>query len=277
MMLKFTKMHGLGNDFAVIDTISQKVELSSENIKQLADRHSGIGFDQLLLIKPASCNEADFDYQVFNADASEAEQCGNGVRCVARYLIENKITDKNKIKLNSKAGIMSVNVTNFDEISVNMGEPILEPSKIPFNRSKQAKSYIMHLFETEQRVMAVSMGNPHVIVSVDDVKTAPIEDLGSRLTVHQDFPEGVNVGFMQIQDRARIKLCVYERGAGVTLACGTGACAAVVAGVVNGLLDESVEVELPGGVLQISWPGLSNPVMMTGPAVNVYDGYTKLL
>ena len=276
-MLKFTKMHGLGNDFAVIDTISQKVELSSENIKQLADRHSGIGFDQLLLIKPASCNEADFDYQVFNADASEAEQCGNGVRCVARYLIENKITDKNKIKLNSKAGIMSVNVTNFDEISVNMGEPILEPSKIPFNRSKQAKSYIMHLFETEQRVMAVSMGNPHVIVSVDDVKTAPIEDLGSRLTVHQDFPEGVNVGFMQIQDRARIKLCVYERGAGVTLACGTGACAAVVAGVVNGLLDESVEVELPGGVLQISWPGLSNPVMMTGPAVNVYDGYTKLL
>ncbi len=272
MLLKFTKMHGLGNDFAVFDGISQKIDLSIPVIQQLSDRHFGIGFDQLLLIEKGIPKISDFHYRIFNADGSESGQCGNGVRCVARFLNEKKITDKNTLQLSAAAGVMTVEFRDFDHIQVNMGLPMLEPKQIPMDMPYCAKQYLLSLFETEQKIMAVSMGNPHAIIRVDNVDKASVITLGERIGHHPVFPERANVEFMQIIDRNKIKLRVYERGAGETLACGTGACASVVAGIINQWLDSKVEVELTGGTLKIEWKGIGYPVMMTGPAVTVYEG-----
>ena len=265
-------MHGLGNDFAVFDGISQKLDFSTQNIQYLANRHFGIGFDQLLTIEPGQSGISDFHYRIFNADGSESGQCGNGVRCVARFLIEKKLTNKKTLKLSAKAGVMSVELSDFENIRVNMGLPILEPKQIPIEMPYQATQYILSLFETEQKIMAVSMGNPHAIIHVENVETAPVATLGERIGHHSAFPERTNVEFMQIISRDKIKLRVYERGAGETLACGTGACASVVAGIINQWLDNQVEVELTGGTLKIEWQGIGYPVMMTGPAVTVYEG-----
>lgn len=278
-MLKFTKMHGLGNDFAVFNGISQKLNLSTQMIQTLADRHFGIGFDQLLIIEPGQPGISNFHYRIFNADGSESGQCGNGVRCVARFLIEKKLTDKKNLTLSAKAGVMEVELvklSNFDSIRVNMGLPILEPKKIPMDMPYRAAQYILPLFETEQTIMAVSMGNPHAIIHVENIETAPVITLGERIGHHSAFPERTNVEFMQIIDRNNIKLRVYERGAGETLACGTGACAAVVAGIINQWLDNKVDVELTGGTLKIEWQGIGHSVMMTGPAVTVYEGEIKM-
>ncbi|MES2204378.1 MAG: diaminopimelate epimerase [Pseudomonadota bacterium] len=274
-LLKFTKMHGLGNDFAVFDAISQKIEFSTQVIQMLADRHFGIGFDQLLTIEPGQAGVSDFHYRIFNADGSESGQCGNGVRCVARFLIEKKLTDKKNLKLSAKAGIMEIEVNDFENIRVNMGLPLLEPHQIPMEMPYRATQYVLSLFETEQKIMAVSMGNPHAVIRVDTIETAPVATLGERIGHHAAFPERTNVEFMQIMSRNKIKLRVYERGAGETLACGTGACAAVVAGIINQWLDNQVDVELPGGTLKIEWQGVGHPVMMTGPAVTVYEGVIR--
>jgi len=265
-------MHGLGNDFAVFNGIDQKTELSSTEIQRLADRHFGIGFDQLLIIEEGKLGISDFHYRIFNADGSESGQCGNGVRCVARFLNEKKMTNKNILQLSAKAGVMSVELSDFENIQVNMGLPVLEPKQIPMDRPYRATQYVLNLFETEQKIMAVSMGNPHAIIRVEDVDKAPVAILGERIGHHAAFPERTNVEFMQIMSRNKIKLRVYERGAGETLACGTGACASVVAGIINQWLDNKVEVELPGGTLEIEWQGVGHPVMMTGPAVMVYEG-----
>lgn len=271
-MIKFTKMHGLGNDFAVFDAIYQKIDFSIEQIQQLSDRHFGIGFDQLLIIEPGKVEISDFHYRIFNADGSESGQCGNGVRCVARFLIEKELTDKKTLKLSARAGVMEVEVNDFENIRVNMGLPLLEPKQIPMDMPYQANQYILSLFETEQKIMAVSMGNPHAVINIDNIETAPVTVLGERISHHSVFPERTNVEFMQIINRHKIKLRVFERGVGETLACGTGACASVVAGIINQWLDNQVEVELPGGTLKIEWQGVGHPVMMTGSAVTVYEG-----
>ncbi len=272
MRLKFTKMHGLGNDFAIFDAISQPVNFTTENIQTLADRHFGIGFDQLLTIESGKTGISDFHYRIFNVDGSESGQCGNGVRCVARFLCENKLADQRILKLSAKAGLMTVDIQDYKAIKVDMGQPRLEPKDIPLDVSYRASKYVLSLFETEQKIMAVSMGNPHAIIVVDDVVDAPVTTLGERISHHTAFPERTNVEFMQIINPKHIKLRVYERGVGETLACGTGACASVVAGIINGYLENIVDVELPGGRLTIEWQGEGHSVMMTGPAVKVYEG-----
>lgn len=280
MKLKFTKMHGLGNDFIVINNLNNSIFLSIEQIKLLANRNFGIGFDQLLFIEQTSNQQSDFHYRIFNADGSEAEQCGNGVRCVARYLIEHELTNKNPLKLSSKSGYMEVSLENFDLIRVNMREPILNPDKIPFihklKTRKQEKVYKLDLYESEQEIMVVSMGNPHAVLLTNNIDLAPVTTLGPRIAKHADFPESANIGFMQIINKSQINLRVFERGAGETMACGTGACAAVVAGILNGMLDESVSVQLPGGSLIIEWQGVGHPVYMTGSAVSVFDGVINI-
>jgi len=269
-------MHGLGNDFVVFDETHQDIALTPEIIQHLADRHFGIGFDQLLMIQTGQSNFSDYHYQIFNADGSEAGQCGNGVRCIAQFLREkNKIT-KNTLKLSAKAGLMTVFFQENGQIRVDMGLPLLEPEQIPIRMPYRSSQYTLRLFETEQKIMSVSMGNPHAILRVDNVKTASVEEMGQRISHHFSFPERTNVEFMEIIDRDYIKLRVYERGAGETLACGTGACAAVVGGIINGWLNSSVTVELLGGKLEIEWHGEGHPVMMTGPAVTVYDGNISL-
>jgi diaminopimelate epimerase len=276
MSLKFTKMHGLGNDFLVIDAISQKVNLSIPQIQKLASRQCGVGFDQLLLIKLPTDDKADFLYEIYNADGSQAEQCGNGVRCVARYVIERGLSAKTDLIMQAKAGLMPVSVLNFESITVDMGQPLFEPGHIPFLRAHRAPSYPLHLFEAEQALMVASMGNPHAIVCVEDIDNCPIDTLGPRIAAHADFPEGVNVEFMQIVQRDKVKLRVFERGSGETLACGTGACAAVAVGVLNAMLDPIVIVSLQGGDLKIEWQGEGSAMKMTGPATTVFDGVVNL-
>lgn len=272
MQLTFTKMHGLGNDFVVVNAIEQAFTVSGEQMQRLADRHFGIGFDQLLVIEGPREARVDFHYRIFNADGNEVGQCGNGVRCVARYVLDKGLTQKKQLALSAKAGVMWVEVLAQDAIRVNMGNPILDPACIPLLGKERANQYILDLFESEQSIMAVSMGNPHAIVLVDNIDQAPLNTLGKRIAKHPDFSEGVNVSFMQIKHRSHVSLRVLERGTGETLACGTGACAAVVGGILNGLLDTTVTVTLPGGNLSICWLGEGHPVWMTGPAVSVFEG-----
>lgn len=272
MQLTFTKMHGLGNDFVVINAIQYPCLISTQQIQRLADRHFGIGFDQLLIIEASTDPKVDVHYRIFNADGSEVGQCGNGVRCVARYLLDKGLTTKQHLVLSAQAGVMRVEIDGLDAIRVNMGKPILEPAHIPLLGKVQANQYILDLFESEQVIMAVSMGNPHAIILVEDIEQAPLDTVGKRIAKHPDFPEGVNVSFMQVKDRSHVALRVLERGTGETLACGTGACAAVVGGIINGLLDATVAVTLLGGDLNIIWLGDDHPVWMTGPAVCVFEG-----
>jgi diaminopimelate epimerase len=272
MLLQFTKMHGLGNDFMVVDGVTQNVYFSPEQIKQLANRNFGIGFDQLLVVEPPYDPDLDFHYRIFNADGSEVSQCGNGARCFARFVQLQGLTNKSAIKVSTKSGNMVLYLEGENQVTVNMGRPILEPKKVPFNAQQQEKTYILKSDEDNVLCGVVSMGNPHWGTVVDDVLPAPVEELGARLEQHERFPEKANIGFMQIINREHIKLRVFERGAGETLACGSGACAAVVVGRLQNLLDSKVQVDLPGGILHIRWHDENSPVKMTGPAEYVFDG-----
>ena len=274
--MHFSKMHGLGNDFMVVDGVTQNVYFTEETIRKLADRHRGIGFDQLLVVEPPYDPELDFHYRIFNADGGEVSQCGNGARCFARFVTMNALTDKQDIAVSTQNGKMILTVKDDGMIRVNMGEPIWEPSKIPFIANKFEKNYILRTSVQTVLCGAVSMGNPHCVVQVSDIKTANVEQLGPLLESHERFPERVNVGFMQIINRNHIKLRVYERGAGETQACGSGACAAAAVGIMQGVLDNKVQVDLPGGSLIIEWRGEGHPLYMTGDATHVYDGTIKL-
>ncbi|EAR11252.1 diaminopimelate epimerase [Reinekea blandensis] len=271
MRLKFTKMHGLGNDFMVIDGVTQAVELSAELIEQWADRHFGVGFDQLLLVEPPTRPDRDFRYRIFNADGSEVENCGNGARCFARFVLDNQLIQNTTIRVETAGGDLELRVEDNGEVTVDMGRPRTRPDKIPFLADDKAALYDINVLDETLSISAINVGNPHCVTRVDDVLTADVERLGPALEDHERFPQRVNAGFMQIVDRSNIRLRVFERGVGETLACGTGACAAVVAGVLNGWLDHTVSVTLPGGKLTIHWAGEGN-ILMTGPATRVYEG-----
>lgn len=275
-MINFTKMQGLGNDFVVIDAINQSIVLTAEQIRELSDRHFGIGFDQLLLVEKPASGDADFTYRIFNADGSEVAQCGNGARCFARFVRDKHLTDKDEIRVNTNSGQLLLHIDEDDLITVNMGVPRHEPSEIPMLAKEESKYYTVTVNDTEKAFGAVSMGNPHAVLQVNDVKTAPVAELGRELECHPVFPERANIGFMQVVDRQHIKLRVFERGTAETLACGSGACAATVIGIEHNLLDHEVFVELPGGELKISWAGRGEPAFMTGPAVSVFDGTLDL-
>lgn len=270
--MKFTKMHGLGNDFMVIDAINQRLNLSPAQIQTLADRHFGIGFDQLLLVEKPDKPCADFKYRIFNADGSEVSQCGNGARCFARFVKEKHLFTGDEITVDTNNGRLVLALNPDGTVSVNMGIPEFNPAKIPLAITQEADSYSINVDGRPISFGAVSMGNPHAVIQVEDAATAPVQELGRLLECHALFPERANIGFMQILDRSRIKLRVFERGAGETLACGSGACAAVAVGVRQHLLDSPVTVELTGGNLSISWPGDSQPLWMTGPAATVFEG-----
>ncbi|WP_295884099.1 diaminopimelate epimerase [uncultured Thiohalocapsa sp.] len=272
MRLRFTKMHGLGNDFVVLDGVRQQVQLTPALAARLADRRFGVGCDQVLLVEPPRLPGTDFHYRIFNADGSEVEQCGNGARCFARYVRDAGLTDKSEIPVGTAAGPILLRVQADGRVCVDMGVPRLEPADIPFIAERQATRYPLALDDGVVDIAAVSMGNPHAVLAVADMDTAPVAVLGPRIEHHPRFPRRVNVGFLEIQDRHRVRLRVWERGAGETLACGTGACAAVVAGRLWGELDAEVAVSLPGGTLVVHWPGAGAPVQMTGPATRVFDG-----
>ncbi|MEX9753876.1 diaminopimelate epimerase [Providencia vermicola] len=274
--MQFSKMHGLGNDFMVVDGVTQNVYFSPELISRLADRHTGVGFDQLLLVEAPYDPDLDFHYRIFNADGSEVAQCGNGARCFARFVRLKGLTNKQKIKVSTQAGRMTLTINENDDVCVNMGEPEFEPQKIPFRAIKAEKTYIIRALERTVLCGVVSMGNPHCVIQVESVKTAEVEILGPVLESHERFPERVNVGFMEIINANHISLRVFERGAGETQACGSGACAAVAIGIQQGLLSNRVKVDLPGGSLDISWEGPGHPLYMTGPASHVYDGLLQL-
>lgn len=276
MRLRFSKMHGLGNDFMVIDGVSQKVRLSPEKIRQLADRHFGIGFDQLLVVEAPESPEVDFRYRIFNSDGSEVENCGNGARCFAVFVRDRKLTGKNLITVETAGGMMTLQITENGEVCVNMGVPRLVPAEIPFDAEAQSLTYSLAVDGTTLEISAVSMGNPHAVTLVNDVATAPVATLGPLVERHTRFPQRVNAGFMQVISSDEINLRVFERGVGETLACGTGACAAVVAGNLRQLIGNNVKVNLPGGSLRISWTGPGEPVMMTGPATTVFHGQVKI-
>lgn len=276
MQIQFSKMHGLGNDFMVVDNVTQNVFFSKEKIQQLADRNFGIGFDQLLLVEPPYDPDQDFHYRIFNADGSEVSQCGNGARCFARFVKQKGLINRNKVVVSTKAGKMVLYLEKDGQVTVNMGKPEFDPAKVPLKANKQENFYIIRDNEQTLFCGAVSMGNPHCVMEVEDVDSAPVHDIGPRLEHHERFPEGVNVGFMQIVSDSHIKLRVFERGAGETLACGSGACAAVAIGQIQGKLGKDVRVDLPGGSLRIRWPGEDAPLKMTGPAEHIYDGQLTL-
>lgn len=276
MLINFTKMHGLGNDFVVIDALSQPVALTPAQLRFIADRHFGIGCDQILLVEAPTVPGVDFRYRIYNADGGEVEQCGNGVRCFARFVLDKHLTTRHDISVETNAGIISTQVGANGLITVNMGVPQFAPADIPFIADTQALAYTLDVAGQHVNIGAVSMGNPHAIMQVDNVDTAPVATLGPQIEQHARFPRRVNAGFMQIIDRSHIRLRVYERGVGETRACGTGACAAVAVGRQQGLLDETVTVDLPGGTLLIRWAEEGRPVWMTGPAVSVFEGKIEL-
>ena len=276
MKLKFTKMHGIGNDFVVLDGINQQINLSEIQYRSIADRHFGIGCDQILLVEESREANVDFRYRIFNADGSEVEQCGNGARCFARFVREKQLTDKDTITVATKNGIIVLNLTKDGLVTVDMGQPRLLPKDIPLNASAKASHYSVVVDGKKLEIGAVSMGNPHGVVLVDNVDIAPVEMLGKALESHDIFPARANIGFMQIVSENKIRLRVFERGSGETLACGTGACAAVVVGRIWGSLSDNVEVSLPGGELKIVWNGENSSVMMTGPAEFVFEGEISL-
>lgn len=270
MNIKFTKMQGAGNDFMVIDAINQQINLTPAQIQFLANRQFGIGFDQLLLVEPSDI--ADLKYRIFNADGGEVAQCGNGARCFVRFAVDQQLTQKTEISVETASGIIAPKLEDNGLVTVNMGQPQFAPKAIPFTAEEEALSYEVTADHTLHRIAAVSMGNPHAVLVVDNINTAPVETLGPQIESHPRFPERVNVGFMQVVDPHHINLRVFERGSGETLACGTGACAAAVAGIRQGLLQSPVNVCARGGNLTIKWGGDGEAVMMTGPAVSVFTG-----
>ncbi|WP_028454269.1 diaminopimelate epimerase [Chitinilyticum litopenaei] len=272
MPLHFSKMHGLGNDFMVIDGVRQQITLSPELIQQWGDRHFGIGFDQLLLVEKSEQPGVDFRYRIFNCDGDEVEQCGNGARCFARFVHDQGLTDKTEITVETAKGIIYPKLEKDGNVTVNMGVPRFAPAEIPFEAPNEALIDPLIVGERVIDISVVSMGNPHAVQVVDSVVTAPVAEQGPLIENHPRFPARVNAGFMEIVSRTEIRLRVFERGAGETLACGTGACAAVVAGIRRGLLNESVLVHTRGGDLTIAWAGAGQPVFMSGPAVTVFSG-----
>ncbi|MGF1804645.1 diaminopimelate epimerase [Aliivibrio sifiae] len=276
MHFHFSKMHGLGNDFMVVDCLTQNIFFSPDLIRRLADRNRGIGFDQLLVVEAPYDPETDFHYRIFNADGTEVEQCGNGARCFARFVRMKGLTNKISISVSTKKGKMTLKVEDDDQITVNMGEPVFEPNKIPFKATQAEKTYLLRAEDKTLFCGAVSMGNPHCVTVVDDVDNYDVDKYGPLVEGHERFPERVNAGFMEIVSPNEVKLRVYERGAGETQACGSGACGAVAIGIMQELLGEDVTVSLPGGDLQISWKGPGYPLFMTGPAAHVYDGQLSI-
>lgn len=276
MQLKFTKMHGAGNDFVVIDLISQRCKLRRRDIRRLADRHFGVGCDQVLVVEPPSSPDVDFRYRIYNADGEEVEQCGNGARCFARFVREKRLTSKQVITVEVSGGTLELRVRDNNLVEVAMGQPIFEPQQIPFNAPQTNTSYSLQVAGQTLEIGAISMGNPHAVLPVEDVERADVEGLGPLIEAHTDFPQRTNAGFMQIVSRDTIRLRVFERGVGETLACGTGACAAVVYGINRGWLQDTVTVELPGGKLTIAWAGDGQPVMMTGPTAVVFEGSIRI-
>ena len=276
MKIKFTKMQGLGNDFVVLDGVSQPLDLTTEQYRALGDRHFGVGCDQILLVERAIQPGVDFRYRIFNNDGGEVEQCGNGARCFARFVYAKGLTEKREIRVETTKGIIGPKLEADGEVTVDMGAPFLLPAEIPFVADAQAVIYPLDVAGKSYDISAVSMGNPHAVQVVDDVDSFPVATVGAAIEVHPRFPQKVNAGFMQIINRAAIRLRVFERGAGETLACGTGACAAVVSGILRGLLDDTVRVSTRGGELTIRWQGPGQPVLMTGPAVIVFEGEIEI-
>lgn len=273
MLLRFTKMHGLGNDFMVVDLVTQRFKFNPQMVKRLGDRKLGIGFDQLLVIEVPSNPEMDFRYRIYNSDGSEVEHCGNGARCFAQFVKDKRLTVKNKINVETAKGNMVLTIRDDRQVEVDMGAPILSPSEIPFIADQTQLTYPIQVDGQALQISAISMGNPHGVLVVDDVHKTDVEIIGPAIQALADFPNGVNVGFMQIVDENQVNLRVYERGVGETLACGTGACAAVVAGIQRGLLAPRVKVNVTGGNLEIFWEGQdTDSVIMTGPATNVFEG-----
>jgi len=272
MRLRFTKMQGAGNDFVVLDGIGQRVALAPAALRRIADRHFGIGADQILVVERPTVSGVDFRYRIFNADGGEVEQCGNGARCFVRFVREKGMTAKREIRVETRSGIIVPRLERDGRVTVDMGRPALEPARVPFVSDSDALVQSLDVAGVQVEITALSMGNPHAVQIVADVAAAPVATLGPQIERHARFPQRVNAGFMQIVDRHRIRLRVYERGAGETLACGTGACAAVVAGILRGRLDSPVAVETRGGELTIAWQGADNPVWMTGPAETVFEG-----
>ncbi|MBU6468429.1 MAG: diaminopimelate epimerase [Betaproteobacteria bacterium] len=276
MKLTFTKMQGFGNDFIVIDAINQNITLSVEDCQWLADRHFGVGCDQILLVEKPQQEQHDFRYRILNADGSEVENCGNGARCFARFVVDHQLTTKHQLLVETAGGIISPQLLPDGRVTVNMGVPKFSPSEIPFVATEEALLYSLNLGEQDKHIAALSMGNPHAVQIVDNIDKAPVATEGPLIEYHARFPQRVNAGFMEIVDRRHIRLRVYERGAGETLACGTGACAAVVSGIRQQLLDAQVEVSTRGGILSIEWAGSGSPVLMTGDAVTVFEGSVTL-
>jgi len=268
-------MHGLGNDFVVIDAITQEIDLSAEQIVAISDRHLGVGCDQLLLVEKPTIQQAEFRYRIFNSDGGEVEQCGNGARCFALFVRRQGLTTNSIIPVETAGGLIELRVED-DQVEVNMGVPDFNPQSLPFLVDNRAESYNLVVNGAEYAIGAVSMGNPHAVMSVDDLAAIDIETLGAAIEAHPLFPKRVNAGFMQLVNRDEIRLRVYERGAGETMACGTGACAAVAVGRLLGLLDERVTVHLAGGDLSIQWPGEGHDLLMTGPATSVFDGIINI-
>lgn len=276
MRLKFTKMHGLGNDFVVIDSVSQKISLSAAKAEKLADRHFGVGCDQVLIVEPPRTPKADFRYRIFNANGEEVEHCGNGVRCFAIFVQQRGLCSKNKIVVETGNGLATLIVREDKQVVVDMGEPVLEPAEIPYSAPARSSSYELQLKDRSLDISAVSMGNPHAVTIVSDVANYPVDTIGPEVESHSDFPKRVNAGFLQIDSSDKATLRVFERGVGETLACGTGACAAMVAARLRGLVDSKVTMSLRGGDLELEWQGEGHPVMMTGPATSVFSGQVKI-
>ncbi len=274
--IRFVKMHGLGNDFVVLDAVRQNFLPTPAQAKWIADRHFGIGCDQILVVERAQSEDADFRYRIFNADGGEVEQCGNGARCFVRFVHEQGLTDKRAIRVETLAGIITLKLEDDGEVTVNMGVPNFNPADIPFLTDSDELVQTLEFAGRSAQLTAVSMGNPHAVQVVANVDSAPVARDGPLIEAHPRFPKRVNAGFMEIVDRHHIRLRVYERGAGETLACGTGACAAVVVGIRRGLLDAPVQVAMRGGELTIAWAGHGQPVWMTGPAVTVFTGEFEL-
>jgi diaminopimelate epimerase len=276
MRLKFTKMQGLGNDFVVLDATQAPIELAREQLRRIADRHFGIGCDQILQVERPRTSGTDFYYRIFNADGGEVGQCGNGARCFVSYVRSRGLTDKNEIRVGTESGVIVPRLEADGQVTVNMGEPEFEPARIPFHAERRAPTYTLDVGGRQVEISAVSMGNPHAVQIVPDVEQAPVQCEGAALEIHARFPQRVNAGYMQVVNRGHIRLRVFERGAGETLACGTGACAAVACGIQRGLLEKRVTVTTRGGDLSILWEGAGKPVLMTGPAVIVFEGEIEI-
>lgn len=276
MMLQFTKMHGLGNDFMVLDLVRQQLTLTPELIRSWSHRQTGIGFDQLLILESTTRAGCDFAYRIYNSDGGEVEHCGNGSRCIARYVKDKGLSSKQELTFDMARGTITTRLEDNELVTVDMGPPRLAPGDIPFVATSQQLTYELEVGGAPYAISAVSMGNPHAVLLVDDVDTAQVATLGPLIEHHPRFPERVNAGFMQVLSAGTIRLRVYERGAGETLTCGTGACAAVVAGRLRGLLADDVQVHTHGGTLRIRWEGNGAPVWMTGPTATVFEGQILL-